>query len=158
MLLITICLQEGKIVIWTLTYLSRSLCCVDCNNKQSLPFSWFFLLLISLLKLFAQTWYYSVFLFNLFYRFWCWLFVAAKVHYSTSYFASIHLYESFMMFLHTLFLNFTAFLDTWIAFPVLFNTHVLNWIICTIICIYDWEFEAFASFEFSGFFFVCLYV
>ena len=49
-LLITICLQEGKIVIWTLTYLSRSLCCVDCNNKQSPPFSPIFLLLISLLK------------------------------------------------------------------------------------------------------------
>ena len=45
---------------------------------------------------------------------------------------SIHLYESFMMFLHTHFLNFTAFLDTWIAFLLLFNTHVLNWIICRI--------------------------
>ena len=43
---------------------------------------------------------------------------------------SIHLYESFMMFLHTHFLNFTAFLDTWIAFLLLFNTHLLIWIIC----------------------------
>lgn len=42
------------------------------------------------------------------------------------------LYESFMMFLHTHFLSFTAFLDTWIAFLVLFNTHVLIWIICWI--------------------------
>ena len=79
-LLITICLQEGKIVIWTLTYLSRSLCCVDYNNKQSLPFSWFLLLLMSLLKHCLPKhdtiqYFWSIY----FTDFGAWLFVAAKL-------------------------------------------------------------------------------
>ena len=71
---------------------------------------------------------------------------------------SIHLYESFMMFLHTHFLNFTAFLDTWIALPVLFNTHVLNWIICRIY-MYIWlRIWGLCFIWILGFFFFCLFI
>ena len=73
-------------MIWTLTYLSRSSCCGDCNNKQTLPFSWFLFLLVSLLKHCLpkhDTIQYFFFSFFLFIDFGAWLlfnaFVVAKL-------------------------------------------------------------------------------
>ena len=72
----------GKIVIWAFLYLSsRVLCHVDCNNKKTLPVSWFHFLLMSLLKqcsLECDTFCCSIYLID----FGAWLlferFVAAK--------------------------------------------------------------------------------
>ena len=75
--------QEGYEFQDFLVLEQQSLRHVDCNNKKTLPFSWFHFLPMILVKtLFTQIWFYS--LFNLFDRFWCLAlpfkaFVAAKL-------------------------------------------------------------------------------
>ena len=59
-LLITTCLQEG------------SLCCVDCNNKQTLPFSWFLFWHMSFLKHFFPKMILFSFFFFFSKFFLCW--------------------------------------------------------------------------------------